>query len=326
MPFPRDDSLYTMPGAPVQQRRHYFQSLPGSQPWPNPWIAWSPRPMIDRSLLPDELTGPSDPRNLQQTHAALGLLPPPDDSGDPPGWREMRHSRAGANEINRSLLPNELTGPPDPRELPQIRTAQTIPAGKSFKLGDQVLPPMNGPKGYGVYIESEESPDIGDFYPCEQQQTVAAVRRKQAVSHVSRLEKHVASPDEKHVASPDENPPAADEEEGFVPFDLPSPGKPVDRVDPKWKAMLSELAKLDNDNLGSVKNKEELFRHRILPMMKYIRSLPGEVAAGYHEKLVQQVRDLGYGDLRGYAAEGRGRFEEVGSRKSIVAWEYLAVG
>lgn len=133
--------------------------------------------------------------------------------------------------------------------------------------------------GYGVYIESEESTEIIDFYPAQRQEHVDANRlgRPRSRSHTPRRQSQEAEP-------------------SYVPFELPEPRQLVDPVDPKWKKLLGEIALIGKDQLGSDKDKERLFMGTILPMLKYVRSLPGDVASGYHAQLVEKAKELGMND------------------------------
>lgn len=239
---------------------------------------------------------PPDPRLLREMRG--GPLPPhpPDQVGLLPDMREVlrahRAQRGLATPLPMSLLEElpqrALHDLPPSRRVPggpHIRIGETIPAGKGFFLGEQPLPPLQGPVGYGVCIESEESPDMIDFYPCEKEVRSISLPRSRAASHAPRLERHGASaeraPPFYHIT-----------QQGYVSFDFPSPSHPVDMVDPKWKQMFSELSRLDKEKLDTAEDRDKLFEQQIMPMMEYIKGVPGDVAAGYHEKLVQKVKDL----------------------------------
>ncbi|KAK5126635.1 hypothetical protein LTR85_009569 [Meristemomyces frigidus] len=181
-------------------------------------MASNPHLLSSRVPGPMSMIRPPDPRALRGMQAAYPyLFPLPDESGDPPGMREMRQRQA--RPIYTMRLPDELPHPmlyelAPPVQAPSgphIRVGKKIPAGLGVMLGDQPLPPLNGPKGYGV--------------------------------HAPRLEKL--------VQLTAEGPPAAYEQQPYVPFNLPPPQKALDLVDPKWEAMFDELMKLDKDGLGS---------------------------------------------------------------------------
>ncbi|TKA67630.1 hypothetical protein B0A55_08773 [Friedmanniomyces simplex] len=164
------------------------------------------------------------------------------------------------------------------------RTREPIPAGR-FILGNRVLVPMNGPKGIGIYIQSEESADIIDFHPCEGRGGGGGEGGGGAAA-TSESRQRLQAQQARGGADP---------------------------VDPAWKDLLMELSVLDTSILGE-RERYELSIGRVFPMLKYIRDVPGEAGREWHGRTMVVVEKLGmsgkFGDLD--LGRRKGLFDDFG--------------
>ncbi|TKA72231.1 hypothetical protein B0A55_07305 [Friedmanniomyces simplex] len=205
------------------------------------------------------------------------------------------------------MAPNLADMPLGPLpSLPQpdrdgIRTREPIPAGR-FILGNRVLVPMKGPKGIGIYIQSQESADAIDFHPCEGRGGGGRGGGGGGAAATSKGRQRLQS--------------SGQDPSTYIPYDPPQAQQArggTDPVDPAWKDLLMELSVLDTSTLGE-RERYELSIGRVFPMLKYIRDVPGEAGREWHGRMMVVVEKLGmsgkFGDLD--LGRPKGLFDDFG--------------
>ncbi|KAK3691283.1 hypothetical protein LTR37_018728 [Vermiconidia calcicola] len=203
---------------------------------------------------PPDVPGP--PQDYGVPHAAG---PPPHSAGHPQHIPYDQHAQAQQTEL-------------------QYRTLEPVPPGTrvmSRQHPDLEYYPNDGPLGFGIYLESAESPHIINFRP---------------------------------VSQSNHTPPAQSPNQGErvfqpTPFPFPAPPRsstppPLDLIDPTWNEWWKDTSVIDGKGLAPWAQRSML-EGRVLPMLEYISSVQGPHAEIYKQDLMSRAKDLGHGKDEG---------------------------
>ncbi|KAK3719516.1 hypothetical protein LTR37_004374 [Vermiconidia calcicola] len=176
----------------------------------------------------------------------------------------------------------------------QYRTLEPVPPGTrvmSRTRPDLEYQPNDGPLGFGVYLESAESPHIINFRPVSQATRVQSSNQAERVYQPS-------------------------------PFPFPAPPRtstppPPDLIDPNWIEWWKDTSKIDGKGLAPWAQRSML-EDRVLPMLEYISSVQGPHAEMYKQDLMKRAEDLGH-----RKDEGERHDEKwFASRRGMLGGEY----
>ena len=203
------------------------------------------------------------------------------------GRAPMRHPAAAhhmAQPHQQAAMPPRQSS----RGQPQFRVLASIPAGTRVvsKCNPNIeYQPHDGPKGFGIYEESEEGPHIIEFRPVGGGNIgPPTAGYPQASSPASR----------DHYGMSQRPPPP-------FRFGVPPPrppSAPPDHIDPHWVQWWERTANEDHSKLVPW-YKKEVLEDQVLPMLGYISRIKGPHAEMYKRDLERRAEGLGYGKQEG---------------------------